>query len=87
MNMSSNLCSLKSKNLPQVSSEGANFLSAICAISSTPKILSCGNNSGDITKRVFFDVATHMISKDLDQNNLPTGNLADDLPGVLGKVT
>ena len=54
---------IKSKILPQISSKGANFLSAICAIISTPKILSYGNNSGDITKRLFFDdEATHKKS-------------------------
>ena len=85
--MTSNLCSLKSKILPQISSKEANFLAAICAIISTPEILSFGNNSGDITKRLFFDEATHKISIDLDQYNLLTGNLADDLPGVLCTVT
>ena len=78
---------MQSKILPQISSKGANFLSAIWAIISTPKILSYGNNSGDITKRLFFDKATHKFSKDLDQHNLLTGNLADDLPGVLCTVT
>ena len=41
--------------LPQISSKGANFLSAICSLILTLKILSYDNNSGDITKRLFFD--------------------------------
>ena len=87
MDINSNLCSPKSKILPQISSKVANFLSAICAIISTPKILSYGNNSGDTTKRLFFDEATHKNPKDLDQYNLLNGNLADDRPGVLCTVT
>ena len=85
--MTSNLCSLKSKILPQISPKGANFLTAVCAIFSTPKISSYGNNSGDITKRLLFDEATHKKSqKTLIKYNLLTGNSADDLPRVLCTV-
>ena len=52
-----------------------------------PKISFYVSNSGEITKRLFSGLATHRKSQDLDQYDLLSKNLADDLSRISFTVT
>ena len=58
VNITSNLCSLKSENLPQILSKEANILPVKCAVILSAKISFYGNNSGEIKETLFVGEAT-----------------------------
>ena len=63
IDMNLNSCSLKSKILPQILSEGADFLPVVCNIILSKKISFYSIIQGILQKDYFFQQATHKNSQ------------------------